>query len=165
MVGNYLRVSNSELEEFMTDSSKLEARIYDDDSENDKSLISVDKSWEALFFVATGNSMAGMDTVALPLRWLLDPPQEIDPEQDLGYGPASYTTSEQTKEINSALLNLSASEIRTRYDGKKMNQLDIYPGGWDQPGSLEYVTDYFNCLKDFYGKAAEENQAVIFFVN
>ena len=165
MIGNYLRVTKNELEEYLADSSKLEERVYDDENHNDKNLIDVDKSWEGLFFLLTGKSLATADEASPPLVWTLTPPNEIDSEQDMGYGPATYTTIEQTKEISSALNKISADELRAKYDGKLMMEMGIYPEGWDNNESLEYLIENFNSIKDFYNRAAVDNQAVIIFIN
>ena len=165
MIGNYLRVSRSELEEYLNDSSKLEDRVYNEESQNDKNLIDVDKSWEGLFFLLTGASVENLDEAKEPLCWTLNTSQIIDPDQDLGYGPASYTTIEQTKEVSVALNKLTTDELRNRYDGNLMMKLGIYPEIWDEIESLEYLIENFKALKEFYNKAAVENQAVIIFVN
>lgn len=165
MVGNYLRVSNEELEKYLADSSLLEDRVYEDDIDNDKYLIYVDKSWEGLFFLLTGKSLATSDEASTPLQWTLTAPQFIDPDQDMGYGPAVYTTIEQTKEVHNALNKITVDELRNKFDGKLMMKLEIYPGGWDDDESLEYLIENFNSVKDFYSKAAADNQAVIIFLN
>lgn len=165
MIGNYLRVSKVELAEYLENSTKLEDRVYSDTNHNDIKLIDVDKSWEGLFFLFTGKSLATSSQATAPLSWTLMAPQEIDNEQDMGYGPATYTTSEQTKEISVALNNLTLEELKARYNGQLMNDLGIYPEGWDNVESLDYLIENFISLKDFYHKASTEDEAVIIFLN
>jgi len=165
MIGNYLRVTKEELEEYLAYSSKLENRVYNESDPADKNLIDVDKSWEGLFFLLTGKSLSTADEAATPLVWILTPPNEIDPEQDMGYGPATYTTIEQTKEISHALNKISGDELRAKYDGQLMMELGIYPEIWNGTESLDYLIEYFNLVRNFYSKAAAQNQAVIIFMN
>ncbi len=165
MIGNFLRVSTEELNEYISDSSKLEDRIYDEDAYNDKNLIDVDKSWEAIFFILTGKSIATGEEADTPLCWTLSGPQEIDPDQDLGYGPATYTSVQQTKEINQELNKLSLEELKARYNSKLMMELGIYPEAWEHEESLSYLMENIVSLKEFYNNAARDNQAVILFVN
>ncbi len=165
MIGNYLRVSKDELEKYLNDSNELENRIYDDENHNDKSLIGVDKSWEALFFLLTGKSIANAAEASPPLAWVLTPLQEIDPDQDLGYGPATYATIEETKKISTAMNEISTEDFKKRYDGKRMMELGIYPEAWDEDESLDYLVENFISLKDFYYNAATNNQAAIVFIN
>jgi len=167
MIGNYLRVSNEELEAYLKNSSELEDRIYKDDAEGDDNLIDIEKSWDGIFFLLTGKSISTFDEAAAPLCWILSGPQEIDPDQDLGYGPATYITAEQTKEISRAMENFSRNELEKAYDGKRMTELSVYPGIWDDPhdDALDYLVENFNTLRDFYHQAAIANQAVITFIN
>ena len=165
MIGNYLRVTQDVLEEYLSDSSKLEGRVYADDNMNDKEFIDVNKNWAALFYLLTGETLETANKAVAPLAWTLTPPQDIDPEQDLGYGPASYTTVEQTKEVNAALQNLTIDELKSRYDGKLMEDLGIYPEIWDEPECIDDVMESFQSLQEFYNQAAANQQAVIFFVN
>jgi hypothetical protein len=165
MIGNYLRVSKDELEEYLNDSSKLEDRVYSEKNYPDKNLMDVDKSWEGIFYLLNGQALATSDEAAPPLSWTLLAPQEIDPNQDLGYGPATYTTIDQTREVSAALNGISADELKAKYDGKIMNELGIYPEVWDNNESLEYLIDNYTSLKDFYYHAVKDSQAVIIFIN
>lgn len=164
MIANYVRVSNVELENYRTDSSLFEERIDSDELVNDKNIIEVDKAWEGIFYLLTGHMLETADEVATPLRWILAAPQELDPEQDLGYGPALYTTIEQTKDISNALQSISESELRNKFNGNEMMEKEVYPTIWDDEESLDYIMENLILLKDFYKKAAEENQAIIFYV-
>lgn len=166
MVGNYLRVSQSELEEYLNDSGKLEDRIYDENNKSDKNYIDVDKSWNGIFFLLTGKSLSNIEAALPPLRWTLDAPQQIDPNQDLGYGPAYYSTTEQTKEISEALNKISIGDFKSKFNGKLMMEADVYPQIWDEGiDALEYLALHFNNLKDFYKQAVTNMQAVIIFIN
>ena len=165
MIGNYLRVTTEELESFLSDSSKLENRVYNGDSHKDTGLIDVDKSWEAIFFLLTGQALATCDEASPPFSWVLLPPNEIDPDQDMGYGPATYTTAAQTKELSAAINNITDDEIKRRYDGSRMNEMGIYPECWTDDVSREYLFDNFNSLKNFLTDAANNNQPVIVFIN
>jgi hypothetical protein len=165
MIGNYLRVSKEELESYIADSSILEVRVYDEEYLIDENLIDVDKTWEGLFFILTGQSFATAEKASPPLLWTLIPPQVIDPDLDMGYGPATYSTVEQTMEVSTAINKISIDEVKNRFNGKVMKDMEIYPGSWDDIDSLEFLIENFILLKDFYNRAAAEKQAVIIFLN
>jgi Domain of unknown function (DUF1877) len=165
MIGNYLRVTNEELQEYLKDSSKLESRVYDERDSEDPNLLDVDKSWEAIFFLLTGQSLASSDEAVPPFSWILLGSNEIDPDQDMGYGPATYTTAEETKDLSAAINKISTDEIKSRYNGSEMNKAGIYPEVWTESESAEYLFGNFNSLKDFYTTASTNNQAVIIFIN
>jgi len=162
MVGNLLRVTSSELEEYLQDSSLLENRVYDDEAEEDPNLVDIDKSWEGILFLLTGQNLENADH---PLSRVLFSGQLIDEDQDLGYGPAQYLTSDQVKEVNAEISKITISELSKNYNPDKMSELEIYPNIWDEEESLEYLTDYFQTVQEVYSEAARKNEAVITFLN
>ncbi len=165
MIGNYLRVSKEELQSYLADSSLLEVRVYDEENLSDENLIDVDKTWEGLFFVLTGQSLETAEKADTPLLWTLSPLQIIDPDLDMGYGPATYSTVEQTKEVSTAINRISIEEVKNRFNGEVMMEMGIYPNSWVDNESLEFLIENFILLKDFYNRAAAEGQAVIIFIN
>ena len=152
MVGNYLRVSQSELEEFLNDSSKLEDRVYSESGMAVSNLIDVDKAWDGIFYLLTGKTIHTVAEAAEPFVWISYAPNEIDSEQDMGYGPACYTTVAQTKQLNDSIQKITDEELKNKYDGKQMIQLGIYPQIWANEESRDYLFQYFNELKAFYQK-------------
>ena len=50
-------MTKSELEYYLKDSSLLEDKIYDDETENEN-LVDFDKSWDGIIFLLTGESFA-----------------------------------------------------------------------------------------------------------
>jgi hypothetical protein len=166
MIGNYLRVSQYELEEYLSDSSKLEKKIYENNIGNDANHIDIEKSWNGIFFLLTGKSLSNIDEALPPLRWTLDAPQQIDPVQDLGYGPAYYSTITQTKEVSEALNEISTETLKSKFDGKLMSAANIYPQIWDEgDAALEYLMEHFHNLRIFYNEAVANMQAVIIYIN
>jgi Domain of unknown function (DUF1877) len=165
MIGNYLRVSEEELKEFLNDSSKLDERVFNESDEADPNLIDIDKAWDGIFYLLTGKTLDTYSEATLPLLWISFPPNEIDPDLDMGYGPACYTTPEQTKELSAVLNTITIEEFKSRYNGKLMMELDIYPQVWENEEGLDYLVEYFTELKTFYKTAVENNQAVIVFIN
>ena len=165
MVANYLRVSQAELEAYIQDSRKLENRVYREDDPEDPKLIDLDKAWEGLFFLLTGAALSTVEHAKEPLSLILNTTLEIDPEQDMGYGPAMYNTIEQVIAISAALDKTTTDDLYNRYDGKKMTALGVYPGNWDEEDATEYLIENFDKLKGFYNNAVSEGEAVIFFIN
>ncbi len=53
MIGNLLRVTKAELEEYLKDSSLLEKSIYDEETDDENpNLVDIDKSWDGIVFFA-----------------------------------------------------------------------------------------------------------------
>jgi len=163
MVGNLLRVSKTELEDYLNDSSLLEDNIYNEEDDENLNLINIDKAWDGIIFLLTGQNFMG--AASHPLSKILFSSQQIDEEQDLGYGPAHYLTPEQVKELNEQISKISETELAAKYDAKKMAELEVYPGIWDDTNALNYLSDYFKDVQKIYAEAAENNEAIITFLN
>lgn len=162
MIGNLLRVTNVELEEYLKDSSLLEDKIYDDETENEN-LTDLDKSWDGIIFLLTGQSLG---TAEHKLVRVLFSGQIIDEEQDLGYGPAHYLTVEQVSELNTEISTITITDLKQNFDPKKMNEQEVYPTIWDEgDDAFDYVADGFLALQDAFAKAAKNGEAIITFLN
>jgi hypothetical protein len=145
MIGNLLRVTKSELEDYLKDSSLLENKIYDDETENEN-LVDIDKSWDGVIFLLTGQSFA---TAENNLVRILFSGQLIDEEQDLGYGPAHYLTPEQVAELNNEISTITIADLKQKFNPKKMNELEVYPTIWDEgDDAFDYVADGFLTLQN-----------------
>lgn len=166
MIGFLFRVTTKELDEILEDSSILE-RKFDSawDGNNADNILDIDKSWEGMFYLLTGCTLAQIEEAKPPLSWILFSGQLVDEQQDMGYGPAHYISAEQVGRFNKALDGVSREDLQRKYDGKKMDQAGIYPEVWEQPESLEYVLGTFERLKDFYKIAEKEKMAVITFIS
>lgn len=165
MIQSYLRVDNDTLNSFIKDSSRLEAIVYGDDITNNENFLDLDKAWEGVFFIITGQCLAEAVEEEAPLLGILMGPAEIDPDQDMGYGPATYTTAEQTRDIYNAINGLTKEELSANYDPNRMAEEGVYPDIWqDDENALQYLLDYFDDLKNFYKKAVDKGEAVVTFL-
>lgn len=161
MIANFLRVSESELNDYLKDSSLLADNIYSD--EENSNLADIDKSWGGILFLLTGQ---GLEELEHPLSRILFSGELIDEDQDLGYGPAHYLTVLEVKEIYNEISKISTEELRTRYDAEKMEELGIYPNVWDDnEESLDYLLDSYKDVLKVYSEAVKNNQAIITFIN
>lgn len=162
MIGNLLRVTNDELETYLKDSSLLEDRIYNQDIE-DANLTDIDKAWEGILFLLTGQSLAEADH---PLAAVLFSGQLIDENQDLGYGPAQYNTPEQVSKLNELISLLTVKELRQKFDPNMMTAEGIYPEIWDEgEEAFVYLIENFICVQLVYAEAVSKGEAIITFIN
>ncbi len=164
MAGNLLRVTRTELDEYLKDSSLLDSRLYDDETEEgDPKLSHIDKAWDGIIFLLTGQNMENANNH--PLTRVLFSGQVIDEEQDLGYGPGHYLTPEQVKELHAAIAAITAEELAKRYDPKKMTELEVYPSIWENEYELEYLAEYFKKVQEVYAEASKNDEGIITFIN
>ena len=163
MIGNLLRVTRAELDEYLKDSSLLSNRIYDNESdEGDPNLVDIDKSWDGIIFLLTGENSNNSNH---PLTKVLFSGQIIDEAQDLGYGPGQYLTPEQVKEMNEQISKISLEELSKNYDAKKMTELEVYPDIWKDEDEVSYLTEYFKTIQEVYAEASKNDEAIITFIN
>jgi hypothetical protein len=163
MVSNLLRVSDTELEEYIKDSSILENRVYSDEAIDDPCLVYIDKAWAGILFLLTGQ---GIDKLDHPLSKVLFSEQFIDEQQDLGYGPAHYLTSIQVAEMNAQISKISIEDLRKNFDPVKMTELSVYPSTWSEgEEDFDYLSEYFITLQQVYSEASMNGEAIITFLN
>jgi len=162
MIFNILQVTPSELEEYKQDSSKLEDRVYSQDSD-DPQLTDLDKAWDGIMFVLKAPDSAQSSS---DLSNILFSGQLIDEEQDMGYGPAHFLTAEQVAAYSLLISAITENDVQQRFDPQKMTELELYPTIWDEGDeALDYVMEYFQTLQHVLSEAAENNQAIITFLN
>lgn len=163
MIGNFLRVTRSELDDYLKDSSLLENRIYDDETEEQNpKLVDIDKAWDGIIFLLTGHNFENSNH---PLTKVFFSGQTIDEDQDLGYGPGHYLTPEQVKDLNTQIAKISIDELRSKYDAKKMMELEVYPTAWQDNEMVDYLTDYFQTVQEIFSAATKNDEAIITFLN
>ncbi|GGB18693.1 YfbM family protein [Puia dinghuensis] len=164
MIGQFIRIPAAELQTYLKDSALLEERL-DSVEGDEEEFFDIDKSWDALSFLLTGHTLENVSSATPPLSWTIFGNGTVDPEQELGYGPAKYLTSEEVQAVHQAISSLSATALMERYDAEKLNAHHIYPEQWDDSSDwTTYLADNFEALKDFYAKAAIEHQAMILFL-
>ncbi|GAB2815884.1 YfbM family protein [Ferruginibacter profundus] len=165
MIGNLLRVTATDLEAYLQDSSLLEHSIYDEETDDENpNLTDIDKSWDGILFLLTGQNVANTEH---PLAKVLFSGQIIDEEQDLGYGPAHYLTPGQVAELNEQILKITTADLKQKYDPVKMEALEVYPSIWAEEGdeAFEYLSEYFKNVQEVYAEAAKNGEAIITFIN
>ncbi|MBF6642804.1 YfbM family protein [Chryseobacterium indologenes] len=163
MIGNLLRVTESELKNYLEDSSLLLERIYNQDIE-DENLVDIDKAWDGLIFLLTGQNTFNANNH--PLSKILFSEQIIDEKQDLGYGPAHYLTPEQVSELNNQISVITNNSLKVNFDPQKMNDSEVYPLIWEEGDDVfDYLVNAFSTVQNVYAKAAKNGEAIITFLD
>ena len=118
---------------------------------------SLDKAWHGVHYLLSGQTEPGPGALAQAVLGGTE-----FGEDDFGYGPARFLSVSQVAEIARELnrANLEA-EMKTRFDPGQMNGMDIYPGGWDTAGAMDWLIEEFRRLKDFYLGASARQYAVV----
>jgi hypothetical protein len=165
MIGNVIRVSQEELNGFLNNSETLENKIYADEIYEAEWFLDLDKSWDGINYILTGEIIGGLQNEPNELQRALFSFQIIDEGQDLGYGPAQYLNPNQVKETYSELEKITDDVLKSKINGSEMNEIGIYPEIWTESESHEFLIDSFKEFKEFYKKASENSEAIITYLN
>ncbi len=163
MIGNYFRLPEGELQQFLRGSGSITALLYPED---DKDLppgrhLDTDKSWHLIHFLLTGEAWGGAE----PLANAVLGGTEVS-DEDVGYGPARYLTPAQVGAVAQALADISPDELWGRFDLQRVREADIYPAGWeDNPTERAYVLEYYSQLRSFFSHTADDGDAMILYIN
>ena len=159
MIGNFLQLTPAQLQTLIDDPSTVEAFIYPDEEEAD-GCIDIDKAWQGIHFMLTGDQWAGEP----PLCNVILGGTEIG--DDVGYGPAKYITADDVRAAANALDQLPRDELAKRFDVSAMNNNDIYPGIWDEgDDALDYLMTWYESLREYYSDAAKKGNAMLKYLN
>lgn len=119
-------------------------------------LLDLHKSWHGLHWLICQDAWEG----PFPLKHALFGAEEVG--EDLGYGPAQLSPPETVQQVARALEELDARSLMARFDGARMAELEIYPGGWDEDDSWEVeLARDFSRLRKFYSRAAQAGDGVL----
>ena len=165
MIGNIIRVSQEQLNSFLENSETLENKIYEEESYEAEWFLDLDKSWDGINYILTGNIVGAIENEPNELQRALFSFQIIDEEQDLGYGPAHYLNPSQVKATNSELEKITDGLLKSKINGSTMNEIGIYPEIWMESESREFLIESFKAFKAFYKKASENNEAIITYLS
>ena len=165
MIGNYYMADEETIKKIRQGELAVEDLIYDenDDVDEEKAL-DIDKAWHAIHFTLTGELNEGDgDDILTKLMFGGTPVND----EDVGYGPALEITTEEVKEINSAIKNISQEEFRAKFSVSEMLENDIYPviDEENEDEFFEYVWANFEELKRFLGKASQSGSCLLFYIN
>lgn len=102
----------------------------------------LDKAWQAVHFLLNG-SVYGSGRLAS----LIAGGQPIGTEE-VGYTVPRAMTSREVAEFATALSKVSVDELRRRYNGRLMDDCDVYPRIWSRDGEqgAEYVAENYEQL-------------------
>lgn len=123
--------------------------------------LDLDKTWHGLHFLLTGEAWGGQE----PICYILAAGEQIgdEEEHDAGYGPARGLYVSQVKAFAQALAAITKQEVSSRYNGRQMMVLELYPRGWEEePDEMrEWLLASYDKLQRFVVQAAANNKALL----
>ncbi len=161
MVGNFVAIRPTQLQGFLDAPDSVESFLYGDaDDREPANHLDIDKSWQGIHFLLTGDAWAGAPPLALAILG------GIEVGGDVGYGPARYLTPAEVKQVASALAAVSRHQLAAKYSSASFIEADIYPEIWDEGDeALDYLLVNFDALIEFYRQASIRGDAVLKYLN
>ncbi len=160
MIGNLRAASDADIGRLLANPSEITRFLYGSAAENRERLV-LNQAWHAIHFVLTGSRLGG----EAPLNFLVAEGTPVG-EVDVGYGPARVLTSQQVRELASALILIDPDEVARRVDLQRFDEEDIYPGNWQSNGyDASFVQSNYRDLRDFVMHAAQGGQGLILYIN
>jgi len=163
MIGNFRLARPDDIERLLGDPERITDFLYNEEVAADR-LLDIDKAWHGLHFLLTGTAWEGTP----PWNFIVSGGHPIG-QVDVGYGPARAFSNAELQAIAAALAPLPIDELRSRFDPKKMQELEIYPSIWDRPpaqdDTLGYLIERYQALKAFVAQGAAEGFGLIVYLN
>lgn len=160
MIGCYIRISEENVLKLQQAEDNLQGLVFGDMDENNT--ISIDKAWHAIHFTLTGCPFGGEDdNIFSKLVMSGNVFMEID-----GEPPAMLITANDVKKLSEAMDSLEEQQFREKFNISEMLENNIYPVMDDENEEefFDYVWANLIELKKFIEEAANERQAVIFYI-
>ena len=161
MIGNYRRVSPSQLAALCDDPESIRDFLYPPADNDPPGAFDVDRAWHAIHFLLNGDAWGGeppLGNAVLGGRPLGD--------IDVGYGPARYLTADEVAETADALEQVSSDKLLARFDVELLNGVDIYPTSWNgDDREHEFVRENYQRLVRFFRATADAGDALLIFLN
>ena len=141
-----------ESDDFFEDIEELEEK---DGTE----LCDIDKMWNAIFFLLTGEPYSSEDSL---FNELIFGSENFDDESE---EVARYIPTERVIKISKKLNEIDFQDYLKDFDMNKFKENEIYPNIWDYTEEKEEImkelSEHFENLKEFYNKVAENKNIVV----
>jgi hypothetical protein len=163
MIGNYLRVSEQQLEDLQAEPSQIHEIIHPSDASRRAPVercFDVGKHWHAIQFLLNGDPWLGKP----PLHNAVMGGAEIG-EEDVGYGPARGLTAAEVKAVAAALKDISGAALWRRFDEAAFASAQIYPGGWSADAKKQALLLHYEGLRSFFTEAATAGDAMLIYLD
>ncbi|WP_338946192.1 YfbM family protein [Fusobacterium canifelinum] len=122
-------------------------------------LCDIDKMWNAIFFLLTGEPYSSKDSL---FNELIFGSENFDDESE---EVARYIPTERVIKISKKLNEIDFQDYLKDFDMNKFKENEIYPDIWDYTEEkeeiMEELSEHFKNLKEFYNKVAENKNIVV----
>ncbi|MEU9417433.1 YfbM family protein [Streptomyces sp. NPDC048272] len=82
-----------------------------------------------------------------------------------GYGPPQYLVPERVRLAADTLHGTTYDQLIQDVDPSELTKAEVYPQIWDSPASLEWASDLFTPLTEFFRGAASAGHAMLIWID
>lgn len=160
MIGEYVRVTAAELDRAIQDPDwalSLVEEIQDAEEEPEPAPtearhFSTYKTWDMLRFL-----LAHAD---FPVN-VIHGEEPFAEDEDWGYGPPRYLRPERVRLAAQVLRTTTYDQLIDGVEPAELTRAEVYPMGWDEPGTLEWGRPWYGDLTQFFEAAAAADEAML----
>jgi hypothetical protein len=158
MIGNFLPITSSQLEDLIAAPDKVESFLYEED--HDPPEVDIDKAWHGIHWLLTGHPWEG------ETPWFNVVLGGTPISEAATYGSVRYLTPCEVEVVHKGLLNLPNDILIQRFDAHAMTKAEIYPDIWDEgDAAREYLLEYLNVVRAVYRDASERGDAMLLWLS
>jgi Domain of unknown function (DUF1877) len=139
LIGHVYLLADERVQALLADAGLVVAVIDGAYNDPGAGFVDLDKAWQCLHYLLTGSARDG----DAPLNFLLQGGTPVG-DEDLGFGPARVFRPLEVAAVADALLGVTQPMLLSRFDLKKLEKLEIYPGRWLEVNlSSDYDLGYY----------------------
>lgn len=165
LIGHVYLLSPQRLQALLAEPASVVSVIDGAYNDPGQGFVDLDKAWNALHYLLTGSARDGEG----PRAFLLKGGTPVG-DEDLGHGPARVFQPLEVAAIADALAEVSQIKLMPRFDLKKFEKLELYPGRWSEVNvrsdyDLGYYFGPLEQLKSVTRRAKHEGQGMIVWIS
>ncbi|HVY28686.1 MAG TPA: YfbM family protein [Polyangiaceae bacterium] len=165
LLGHVYLLTDARISELLAEPARVFEVIDGSYNEPGQGFVDLDKAWHCLHFLLTGSAQGG----STPASFLLQGGSPIGEEDLGGFGPARVFRPLEAAAIAEALAPITNEQLLARFDLKKLEKLDVYPGRWSELNlrseyELGYYFGPFQELKRVTARAKAERLGLIVWI-
>lgn len=140
LIGHVYLLPDAKIQELLKEPARVEEVIDASYNEPGQGFVDLDKAWHCLHFLLTGSAQGGSG----PLGFILQGGTPVGTEDLGGYGPARVLRPLEAAALAGALAPITQEQLLARFDLKKLDKLNVYPGRWSELNlRSEYELGYY----------------------
>lgn len=165
LIGHVYLLPDARIQELIAEPARVYEVIDSSYNEPGQGFVDLDKAWHCLHYLLTGSAQAGNG----PLSFILQGGTPVGDEDLGGYGPARVLRPLEAAALADALAPLTQQQLLARFDLKKLEKLNVYPGRWSELNlrseyELGYYFGPFLDLKRITARAKDERLGLIVWI-